>query len=74
MHEPHISAAFVDYSRFRIRALYTLLNKSETAVNRETRHFYIKRSLARREGFEPSEPLGSTVLETGAINHSANAA
>ena len=28
-------------------------------------------SLAEREGFEPQEPLGSTVFKTAAIDHSA---
>ena len=28
--------------------------------------------LAESEGFEPPEPLGSTVFKTAAIDHSAN--
>ena len=28
-------------------------------------------SLAERQGFEPQEPLGSTVFKTAAIDHSA---
>ena len=32
---------------------------------------YLKRFSAEREGFEPPEPLSSTVFKTAAIDHSA---
>ena len=34
--------------------------------------FFIRRTLAESEGFEPPEPCGSTVFKTAAIDHSAN--
>ncbi len=41
-------------------------------MNFTVHRFFIRRTLAESEGFEPPEPCGSTVFKTAAIDHSAN--
>ena len=41
-------------------------------LNKKSNQFGCFFSCAESEGFEPPEPLGSTVFKTAAIDHSAN--